>query len=77
MAQGKERNTIRQEFGRDPRGMTSGELKDLYSGVPEGDVWKLELLRDMLWARQGMLDRGEEGEDAALLQSYIEILAET
>ena len=77
MAQGKERNTIRQEFGRDPRGMTSGELKDLYSGVPEGDVWKLELLRDMLWARQGMLDRGEEGEDAVLSQYYIEILAET
>ena len=31
----------------------------------------------MLWDRQGMLDRGEEGEDAVLLQSYIEILAET
>jgi hypothetical protein len=75
------RNTIniRQEFGRDPRGMTSGELKDLYryGGVPEGEGWKLELLRDMLWDRQGMLDRGEEGEDAVLLQSYIEILAET
>ena len=75
------RNTIniRQEFGRDPRGMTSGELKDLYryGGVPEGEGWKLEMLRDMLWDRQGMLDRGEEGEDAVLLQSYIEILAET
>jgi hypothetical protein len=41
---------IRQEFGQDPRGMTSAELKDLYryGGVPEGDGWKLELLRDML-----------------------------
>ena len=69
---------IRQEFGQDPRGMTSGELKDLYryEGVPEGEGWKLEMLRDMLWDRQGMLDRGEEGDDAVLLQSYIEILAE-
>ena len=59
--------------------MTSGELKDLYryGPVPEGEGWKLELLRDMLWDRQEMLDRGEEGEDAVLLQSYIEILAET
>ena len=69
---------IRHEFGQDPRGMTSGELKDLYryEGVPEGEGWKLEMLRDMLWDRQGMLDRGEEGDDAVLLQSYIEILAE-
>ena len=75
------RNTIniRQEFGRDPRGMTPRELRDLfrYAGVPEGEGWKLELLRDMLWDRQCMLDRGEEGEDALLLQSFIEILAET
>ena len=31
----------------------------------------------MLLDRQGMLDRGEDGEEAVLLQSYIEILAET
>ena len=43
--------------------MKSGELKDLFSYgvVPEGEGWKLELLRDMLWDRQEMLYRGEGG----------------
>ena len=75
------RNTINimQEFRKDPRGMTPGQLKDLfkYAEVPRGESWKLENLREMLLDRQEMLDRGEEEEEIALLQSYIEILAET
>ena len=74
------RNTInlKEEFVRDPRGMTSRELKGLYKGakIPDGEGWKLELLNDMLYDRQEMLDRGEEGAELDLLQSYIEILAE-
>ena len=78
-ATGRNIINIRQEFGQDPRGMTPGQMKDLfrYADVPGGEGWKLDLLRDMLWDRQAMLDRGEEGEELALLQSYIEILAET
>ena len=59
--------------------MSPGQMKDLfrYTDVPGGEGWKLDLLRDMLWDRQEMLDRGEEGEELALLQSFIEILAET
>ena len=58
--------------------MTSRELRGLFKGaaVPDGEGWKLELLKDMLYDRQEMLDRGEEGKELDLLQSYIEILAE-
>ena len=74
------RNTInlKEEFGTDPRKMTSRQLRALYKGaeVPDGEGWKMELLNDMLCDRQEMLDMGEEGEELDLLQSYIEILAE-
>ena len=69
---------IRQEFGKDPREMVSRELRGLYKyrDIPVGERWKLELLMDMLWDRQGMVDTGMEGEELDLLQSYINILAE-
>ena len=69
---------IRQEFGKNPREMVSRELRGLYKyrDIPVGERWKLELLMDMLWDRQGMVDTGMEGEELDLLQSYINILAE-
>ena len=78
-ATGRNTINIRQEFRQDPREMTPGQLKDIfrYTNVPGGEGWKLEHLREMLWDRQEMLDRGEGEEEIALLQSYIEILAET
>ena len=78
-ATGRNIINIRQEFGQDPRGMTPGQLNDLfrYADVKGGEGWKLEHLRDMLRYRQEMLERGEEGEKLSLLQSNIEILAET
>ena len=65
---------IRQEFGKDPRLMTSKELRSRYSGtdVPEGDGWKLDLLSEMLKERQERNEDGKEGEDIKLLQFFID-----
>ena len=48
---------IRQEFGKDPRLMTSKELRSRYSGtdVPEGEGWKLDFFSEMLQERQERL----------------------
>ena len=69
---------IREEFHRDPRGMTVKEMRNLIkpTDVPAGEWWRLEHLRDMLTERQEMLEDGNDGEEFKLLQSYIEILAE-
>ena len=70
---------IKEEFHRDPRGMTVKEMRNLIkpTDVPAGELWRLEHLGDMLVERQEMIEDGDDGEDFKLLHSYIEILAES
>ena len=69
---------LREEFKRDPRELTSRGFRELYhgTGVPIGEEWVLDLLKEMIEERQERLEAGEEGDDFELLQSFIETIAE-
>ena len=69
---------IREEFGEDPRRITVRQFREQYRGVgvPLGEEWKLELLRDMLVDRQEMRELGEAGMELDDLNPFINILAE-
>ena len=69
---------LREEFERDPRELTSRGFRELYhgTGVPIGEEWVLDLLKEMIEERQERLEAGEEGDDFELLQSFIETIAE-
>ena len=65
---------MREEFGADPREIYSKTYRNYFlrANIPQGEEWKLDLVREMLEERQEIL---ETGGNTDCLNSFLEIIS--